>query len=468
MKHIVEKISPSRVKIAVAVETGLWKEAQEKAFNKVSANVSVPGFRPGKAPKAMIKERVNPEAVFNEAIQNVLTPVYASLIEEEKLEPFYRPDVHVTKLSNEELELVYEVVLRPTVTLGAYKGLKVEREAPSVSESEVQTSIDNLLKGNAELVLAERPAKLGDTVTFDFEGFLPDENGALKPFDGGSAKNYSLELGSGQFIPGFEEELVGLSSEEKKKFRITFPENYVKELKGKEATFNVLIHEVKEKQIPELSDEAAADLGIADVKTVAELQEHQKKALLENKVRQSEEKFFNDIVAKIVEGSSFVIDEQIIASEAHNLEENLKKQIEQNGLTFEQYLEITGSKLEDLRARYIDDSKHNIERYMALGQIGHDEKLAVTDEDVDAQIKAMAEQYKMEEAQVRDILAKNLDQYKENLYNRKIRDFLLANNAPAKKAAEKPAAKETAKAESKKPSAKKPAAKKAPVKKTVK
>lgn len=439
MKHTIEKVSPSQVKIAVAVDKDLWKGAQEKAFAKVAAKVSVPGFRPGKAPKALLKDRVNPEAVWNEAIENVLTPVYAEVLSEEKINPATRPNVSITKLSDDELEVVYQVVLVPEVTLGAYTGLAVTRQAPSVTDKEVDEAIEKLLKGNAELVLSEKEAKMGDTVTMDFEGFLPDENGALKAFDGGKANNYTLELGSHQFIPGFEEELVGMKSEGKKSFKVTFPANYVKELAGKEATFNVLVHEVKEKVIPELNDESVKELNIKEVENVEGLKDYEKKTLLAQKVSQSESKFYEEILNKVVANSTFVIDPSIIMGEARQMEENLKKQIEQNGLTFEQYLDITGSKAEDLQKTYMAEAEKNIKTFLVTNQIGAQEKIEVSDEDVNAEIKKMAEEYKMEEAKVRSILEPNMDDYKSNLKSKKIREWIM-ENAAKKGAAKKQAA----------------------------
>ncbi len=443
MKHTVEKVTPSQVKIAVAVDHDMWKGAQEKAFNKVSAKVSVPGFRPGKAPKSLLKERVNPEAVWNEAIENVLTPVYAEVLGEEKLSPAFRPNVSITKLSDEELEVVYQVVLVPEVTLGEYKGLKATREAPSVTDKEVEDAIEKLLKGNAELVLSDKPAKMGDTLNIDFEGFMADENGALKAFDGGKANNYSLELGSHQFIPGFEEELVGTKSEEKKSFKVTFPTNYVKELAGKEATFNVTVHEVKEKIIPELNDDSVKELCIKDVATVDALKEHEKTTILKQKLAQSENKYYNDLLAKIVENSTFVIDPSIIAGEAHQMQENLKKQVEQNGLTFEQYLDITGTKADDLAKTYMTEAEKNIKNFLAVNKIAEAEKIDVTDADVDAEIEKMAAEYKMEAKQVRSILEKNMDDYKNNLRSKKIREWIIENSS-------KPAAKKATKKEEKK------------------
>ena len=463
MKHTIEQITPSRVKVTVDLEKEVWVEAQEKAFNKVSAKVSVPGFRPGKAPKNLLKERVNQEAVYNEAIDSVLNPTFAELIKETKVRPFFRPEVAVTKLSDTELQLAYTIITVPSAKLGTYKGLKAERPADVVTDAEVEAAVARRFESNAELVLVEREAKMGDTVTIDFNGFLPDENGNLKPFEGGKADNYTLVLGSHSFIPGFEEEVAGMKKDETKSFKVTFPTNYVKELAGKEAQFTVTLHEVKEKKIPAADDAAVKELGIKEVSTIAELKEFEKKRLLEAKVRDSEERFYNAIIGQIVEGSTFTLDQDIIANEAAQSENNLKKQIEQNGLTFEQYLEITGGKIEDLRATFMKQAEASLKGYIVLNAIGEAEDLFIKDADVDAEVKSMAEQYKMKEEEIRGFINRDLDGFKNNLFQKKVRAWILANSssASAKKAAAK---KEEAPAE-KKATPKKAAAPKAAVKK---
>lgn len=467
MKHTIEQITPSRVKVTVDLEKEVWVEAQEKAFNKVSAKVSVPGFRPGKAPKNLLKERVNQEAVYNEAIDSVLNPTFAELIKETKVRPFFRPEVAVTKLSDTELQLAYTIITVPSAKLGTYKGLKAERPADVVTDAEVEAAVARRFESNAELVLVDREAKMGDTVTIDFNGFLPDEKGNLKPFDGGKADNYTLVLGSHSFIPGFEEEVAGMKKDETKSFKVTFPTNYVKELAGKEAQFTVTLHEVKEKKIPAADDAAVKELGIKEVNTIAELKEFEKKRLLEAKVRDSEERFYNAIIGQIVEGSTFTLDQDIIANEAAQSENNLKKQIEQNGLTFEQYLEITGGKIEDLRATFMKQAEASLKGYIVLNAIGEAEDLFIKDADVDAEVKAMAEQYKMKEEEIRGFINRDLDGFKNNLFQKKVRAWILANSssASAKKAAAKkeeaPAEKKAAPKAAPKAAAKKPAAKKA-------
>lgn len=472
MKHTVETISPSRRKIAVAVEKEIWKQAQEKAFKKLAQNIQVPGFRKGKAPESMVRARVNQEALYNEALRNVMDPVYADVLKEEKLIPFFAPRTEVTKLSDNELELVFNVVLFPEVKLGQYKGLKAKKEAPSVSDKDVDESIKRLLEQNANLVTVEgRAAKLGDTTIIDFDGYLKDENGALKQFDGGQANNYELVLGSNQFIPGFEDGVVGMKAGDKKDLVLKFPENYVKELAGKEATFKVTLHEIKEKQIPELNDEAVDDLLIKDVHTVQELKAHQKERLLKDKIARIEEEHYEAIVSQVVENATFIVDEAIYDNEAHNMDENLKKSVESNGLTMEQYFEITGTKQEDLHKQNLAQAENNIKRYLALEQVAREEKIVVTDEDLEKDLQELADKYSMKLEEVKHALKDNMDRERENVRAAKIRKVLLGEEtkaeekkAPAKKAAPKKEAAPNEEAEKKAP-AKKPAAKKAPAKK---
>lgn len=404
----------------------MWKEAQDKAFKKVSAKVSVPGFRPGKAPAPILREHTNPEAIFNEAIDSVYPEVLTAILQEEKLNIAARPSVSVTKLSGEELELVFDFILVPTAKLGEYKGLAAKKEAPSVSDKEVDDAIGKLLQQNASLAVVDRAAKLGDTIILDFDGYMADEKGALKAFDGGKAENFTLELGSHQFIPGFEEGCVGLKSGDKKDLVVKFPENYIHDLANKEATFKITIHEVKEKQIPALTDEAVKEIGIKDVNDVAALKEYEKKNILTDKLSKSEAAYYSAILDQIVANSTFVIDPSIIAGEAARMEDNLKKQIEQQGLTFEQWLEVTGSKEDDLKKTYLQQAEKNFKDYLAEEQIATLEKIEIADSDVDAEVKRLAEQYKMDEKEVRSVIEKNLDQWKNNIRQKKIHDAIVA------------------------------------------
>ncbi len=426
MKRTIKKIGDSKIELTVEVDKDLWKTAQDRAFDKVSSKVTVKGFRQGKAPKAMLRQYTSQEAVFNEAIEEVLNPVFAQAITEEKLEPFFRPNVNVTKLSFDELTIVYTFVTTPKATLGEYKGLKAKKVAPSVTDKEVEDSINNRLKSNAELVVTDKAAKLGDTVVFDFLGKTANEKGDMVPFDGGAAENYSLELGSNQFVPGFEDALVGVKSGEKKTIEITFPENYVKELAGKKAIFDCTIHEVKEKEIPTLNDEAVKDLEIKDVTTVDGLKEFEKKRILEGKVRDADNQYYGDIVKQIVDGTKYEIADEVILNEAAALENQFKKQIENNGLTFEQYLQITGAKEEDLKKNYKEEAEKNIKGFLALNEIAKAEKITVTDDDLKAESEKRAAEYGMKAEDILKYMNQDKERWVNMLRDQKIRDFILS------------------------------------------
>ncbi len=426
MKRTIKKINDSKIELTVEVDKDLWKAAQNRAFDKVSSKVTVKGFRQGKAPKEMLRQYTNPEAVFNEAIEEVLNPVFAQAVGEEKLEPFFRPSVNITKLSPDELTIVYTFVTTPKATLGEYKGLKAKKEAPSVTDKEIEDSINNRLKGNAELVLVDRPAKKGDTVVFDFLGKTANEKGDMVPFDGGAANNYSLELGSNQFVPGFEDALIGVKSGDKKTIEITFPTNYVKELAGKKAIFDCTIHEVKEKQIPALSDEAVKELDIKGVTTVDQLKEFEKKRILEGKVHDADNQYFSAIMQQIVDGAKYEIADEVILNEAAALENQFKKQIESNGLTFDQYLQITGVKEDDLKKNYHEQAEKNIKGFLALNEIAKAEKINVTDDDLKAESEKRASEYGMKAEDILKYMNQDKERWLNMIRDQKIHDFILS------------------------------------------
>ena len=422
MKSNVKELEPGKVRIECEVETKDWKAAQEKAFRKLAAKVVVPGFRAGKAPEAMLRARVDSSRIINAAIDEILSPTYGQAIRDNKLRPMYQPTVDITKLSDNDLSVAYEVVLVPEVTLGEYKGLHAEKKKAEVKDEDVSAAIAKRLEGNADLVVVEREAKMGDTVTIDFEGFIDD-----KPFEGGKADNYVLELGSHSFVPGFEEGLVGAKTGEQRDVKITFPEQYVAELAGKDATFKVEVHEIKEKVIPTLSDEAVKDLGLADVETVEALNEYERKNLLAQKEDQVNRDYYTDLVRQIIDASKVTIAPAIIDAEVKQQEENTRQQVESNGLTFQQYLEITGQTEEKLRESIRGGAEANLKSYLVMEELCLKEKLLVSDAELDFEISKLADQYKMKPEEVKKALG-NLEGYRDNLRQKKLQDFILANN----------------------------------------
>jgi len=423
MKNTMTKLETSKYQLDCEVESKVWKDAQEKAFRKLAAKVSLPGFRPGKAPLAMLRAHVDPSKVLDTALNDILNDVFVEAVKENKLRPLHSPEVEITKVSDSELGLRFVVVTTPDVTLGAYTGLKAERKTASVTDEEVSESISKLLENNADLVVTENPAKKGDTVILDFEGFVDG-----KAFDGGKADNYSLELGSNSFIPGFEDALVGIKAGESRDVNVTFPEQYVAELAGKAATFKCLVHEVKEKVIPVLSDESVEALDIENVKTVEQLKAHQKETLLKQKVDEVEREHYTDLFKQIVDGSTVEIAEEIIADEVAREQERTKKQVESNGLTFKQYLDVLGKTEEALRDEIRVGVVNNLKNYLVSLEIGAKEHLLVDDAELDHEIAKIAEQYSMSVDQVKAAYGNNLESLRDSLNQRKLQEYLLANN----------------------------------------
>lgn len=423
MKYTLIKKENSIVEASVEVDVKAWKEAKDKAFKKVASKIKVDGFRPGKAPEAMLRARVNPNEVVNTAINLVIDPAFRYALSQEKVNPFDRPSVEVTALTDDGVTFKFVFAITPEVKLGNYKGLHAEKVAPSVTDEEVIADINKRLEKNADLVVVDREAKLGDTVVLDFKGYVDG-----KAFDGGEAKNYELVLGSNSFVPGFEDQLVGVKTGDEKEVNITFPEQYVEDLAGKPAKFVCTIHEIKEKQIPALDDEAVVEMNINDVKTVDALKEYTKKNLLERKVNEAEQKYVNDLIELIVADSKVEIADAIIDREVIASQENLKKSVENNGLTLEQYLQIVGQTEDELKASLRKDAENNLRHYLVIETLAAKENLNVTDAEVDFELSKLAESYKMSLADVKKALASQLDSYKLNLRNKKIHDFLKANN----------------------------------------
>ena len=423
MERKVTKLENSHVEVLVTVDTDSWKKAQEKAFKKVSANVKVDGFRPGKAPEAMLRKRVDNMKVIDEAINDLLPTLYKNVLDNEDVKPMAQPKVEVTKLSDTDLEVKFTIVVSPEVELGEYKGLKIGKEEPKVTAEDVDAAIAALQKQNATLVVKDGAAELGDTIVMDFVGSVDGV-----PFEGGAAENHELELGSGQFIPGFEDQCVGLKAGDKKDINVTFPENYTAELKGKAAVFAITCHEVKAKKIPELNDEFVKDLSIPEVSTIDALKAHKEKELLEQKKAEVRRVYLNKVVAAIAEKSKISIPDEIIDEQVASRKKDMENRMKQSGLTLDQYLSILGQKEEDFMAKLKEDSKADFTRYLVVDKVGQVENIVVTDEDVDVEMAKIADQYKMKLEDVKKALANQLGEYRYNIRMNRVEDFLFANN----------------------------------------
>ena len=423
MQKEVTKLENSQTNITLSFSGEEWANAQKKAFNKLANNVEVQGFRKGHAPENLVRQKINQAQVLNDAIDVVLQPAYEQVLKEEKLVPFVQPELEVTKISESELEVIIKITTAPEVTLGSYKGLKVAREAVEVAKEEIDAEIARLCANNAELIVKDTEAKLGDTTVIDFKGFVDG-----KEFDGGSAENFALELGSNQFVPGFEEQLVGTKAGESKDVVVTFPTQYVPELAGKEATFKVTVNEVKEKKVPELNEDLVAELNYEGVKTVEDLTNKVSADVKTKKENQAKNAQIEEILKQIRESSTISIGEKIIEKEVESMKENFKKQVEQNGLTIEQYYQITGQKEEDTVKSMRAQAELNLKNFLVISEISKLENIKVEQKELDAEYQKIADQYGMDVAKVKEILGPQSQQLASDIHQRKIIDFLLANN----------------------------------------
>ena len=423
MKRVVNKLENSKVEVICDIEKEAWKEFQDKAFQKLAGNLEVKGFRKGKVPTDIAKKHIDQGSIFNEAINMSLQPSFEEVLREEKLQPFARPSVDVTKVSDTELQLKFIIVLAPEVKLGNYKGLAVKKEAIKVEEKEIDEAIEKLVAQNASLVVKEGEAKKGDTVVIDFVGSVDG-----KEFEGGKADNYSLELGSNSFVPGFEDQLVGHKAGEQVDVNVTFPTQYVPELAGKKALFKCTVHEVKEKVLPKLDEELIKDLNIPEVKDEASLREYEKKALTQQKENKAQADALNKVLEEIVDHSEVNIAQEILMEEVDGMKKNMEEQIKQRGLTLEQYYQITGQSAEETEMKMKIEADKNLRTILCMEEIAKAEKLDVTDADVDKEMQQIADMYKMPVDKVKEILGKDMSRFKAEIRQRKIQDFLVKEN----------------------------------------
>lgn len=453
-----EKLENGKVCLEIQVEKPEFDDAMNKAYLKNRSRITVPGFRKGKAPRAMI-ERMYGKGVFTEDAINIAYPdAYEAAIKESGIEPVDYPEVELVDMNDDGFTVKATVTVKPEVVLGQYKGVEAEKPAVSVTKKDIEAELSVMLERNARLITVEREAKDGDTVIIDFEGFV---NGVA--FDGGKGENHSLKLGSMQFIPGFEEQLVGKSAGDECDVNVTFPKEYhADELAGKEAVFKVKVHEVKETELPVADDDFAKD--VSEFETLDELKKSIEKKLRETREKMSNDAFEDAIIKAIVKDMKVEIPEVMIENQLDQISNDFGQRLQMQGITLEQYLEMTQSSMDDFRKNFRDQAEFQVKSRLALEAISKAEGIEPTDEDVDAEYKKLAEQYNMEEERIRGFLP--VDAMKNDLYTIKALAFLRDNavaKAPAKKTAAKKTAAKAADAEDaeKKPAAKKSTASKA-------
>ena len=354
----------------------------------------------------------------------MLPVLYDAIVDEDKIRPYAQPKVDVTKINEDELEVKFLIVTAPEVSLGNYKGLKVGKEKAKVSDAQVEEAAKALLEKNATLAVKDGEAKNGDTVVMDFVGTVDG-----KPFEGGSAENYELVLGSKSFIPGFEDQLVGHKAGEHVDVNVTFPEQYTEELKGKPAVFGCDIHEVKEKKLPELNNEFVIEQNIEGVDTVEKLKEHLKKQKLAEEERRLKGEYFDKLLAEISKNSKIDVPEEVLNQQVESRKKDFMDRMAQSGLTFEQYLQILGQKEEEFVNQLKENAAKELNNYLVLEEVAKKEGFdKVTDEDVEFELAKLADQYKMTLDNVKKALEKQMGEFRNNLVMSRVENFLFNNN----------------------------------------
>ncbi len=422
MERKLTKLENCRVQVDVVVDEKTWKDAQEASYKKLAKDVQVDGFRKGNAPEALARKHIDTGKMLDNAINSLLPKIYKEIIDEDKVEPYAQPKVDVTKLSDTNLEVRFIIVTAPKVELGAYKGLEIGKKEVKVTAKEVNEAIDDLRKQNASLVTKETEAAEGDTVVLDFVGKV---DGVA--FEGGTAQNYELELGSHSFIPGFEEQLVGIKAGEHRDINVTFPEQYTPNLAGKPAVFECDVHEVKEKKLPELNDEFVKELN-RGVETVDALKENVKADIKNKKEQENKKEYLEKLYAEIAKGSKVEIPEEMVEEQAEVMKKDMTQRMAQSGLTLEQYLQFVGQTEEAFMDKLKADAKKDICNYFILEEVGRKEDLQLTDADVEFEYAKIADQYKMSIDDVKKALGAQLAQFKNNLRMTRIEEFLLSEN----------------------------------------
>ena len=408
-------------------------KAIEKAYHKIKNQVSLPGFRKGKVPQKMIEKQYGVEVFFEDAANFLINDSYKEEIEGCELEIVSQPDINVTQIEKGK-PFIYEayVAIKPEVTLGEYKGLEYYKADNTVSKEDIDKEIERTREMNSRRVPVEdRPAQNGDIVNIDFEGFC---NG--KAFDGGKAEGHTLTLGSGTFIPGFEDQIVGKNIGEEFDVNVTFPEDYQAEnLKGKEAVFKCKLNEIKVKELPEVDDEFAAEVSEFD--TLEEYKADIRKNMEAAKAEESKREAENQLVEKAIENAEMIIPDPMVDMESYQVAHNFQMRMESQGISMDQYFQITGQTAE----KFLEDAKpsalKNIKSRLVLEAIANAENLEVTDEDLDAEVHKMAEMYQMEYDQLNKMITdEERENMKKDVLLSKAADFLYDNGVAVDKPAE--------------------------------
>lgn len=388
--------------LEVVVSGEAWEKAQKKAFNEFKKNVAIKGFRAGKVPEALLKKQISKEAIYDRAAESLANDELVKGIEENNLELVARPTFDYKDASEESVTLVFNCIVSPEVTLGEYKGLDVQKDAVEVTDEDVEAELSKVQDRYADWVIREEEEQAvnGDQVTIDFVGKKDGE-----AFEGGSGENYPLELGSNTFIPGFEEQLIGVKTGDVKDVNVTFPEDYqAKDLAGQEAVFTVTVHDIKFKDRPEVNDELIAQLKRDGVETVEKFKEVTREDLTKQRKSAAEDKFTSEVLEAVSNNATVDIPAVMIESEVDSMLQQFGQQMQQSGFTLEQYYQATGQSEADMKAQMRPEALSRIKNALVLQAVVKAENIEVSDEDVEKEYNEMSTLYNMEVEQIKRLL----------------------------------------------------------------
>ncbi len=424
METVCNKVEKSMKEIKVTFTTEEWKKAQAKALDKLAKTVRLDGFRNGKAPIQLVKARLGKRTILEEATDLILKENYTSLLSENEVVPVAQPTISIDELSEEVLKITLTAQVAPEFTLGEYKGLEVKKGAVRVTKNEIEAEIKNQQASFAELTLKEEgTVENGDTAVIDFEGF---KDGVA--FEGGKGENHPLEIGSGTFIPGFEEQLIGMGIGEEKEIEVTFPQDYqAEELAGQLTTFKVKVHEIKTKVLPEIDDELAKDLNIEGVETLEQLEAYTKEQIRTRKQKEVENKFEEELFNALLATTELEVPESYVSNELDYMMNEVEQNLARQGLNLELFQQFTGKTVENMREEMYEQAENRVKFNLIVSEIARAENIEISDEEVEKEISRIAAQYEKEVEEVKTILNGQSAAIKSDLANRKALELVKAN-----------------------------------------
>ena len=401
-----------------------FENAIDKAFDKKKNDIKMDGFRKGKVPKDIYFKKVGKESLYMEAIDTLLPTAYDKAIKENNYEPIIDPKVDIKSIGEDGVELEFVITTMPEVEIKKYKGLKINKEEAKVTKEEIDHEVGHLLAKYSELVVKEfGEVEEGNIAVIDFEGFKDNV-----PFEGGKGENYPLEIGSKTFIPGFEEQVIGMKKDEEKDITLTFPEDYhVEDLKGKEVVFKVKVNEIKEKVTRKLDEEFFEDLGLEGVTSEETLREEIEKNIKANKEHELEEKYIDEILAKIAEQTTTEIPEELKEEEINHMIKRFEEQVRMQGLSLETFFEITKSTEEDLRKQMQPEAEKHILYRFIIDKIKKEEKIEVSEKEANDEADELCKRYEMDKNEFLSMYG-GIEMLKYELEIRKVIEFLKENN----------------------------------------